>query len=562
MTFEKPKTDRPRSLGDYLRDARVIQVMVQIVFITLLVGGLSLIWVNVLGTLTERRISTSLDVLKPIAGFQVGEAPDWYNTTSTFGTAFQVGIINTLRIVALGLFLSTVLGVLIGIFLLSRNWLIRTISRTYVEILRNTPLLVQLYFWYFIVFFSLPAYKDMITVPQEGYTAIPYHHLWYGVVLFGMYLYSRRVGFQYWILGGVAAGIIVMEAALTLGRLNTGTRADIMVAGGLAFLMLMVFLFTAKRWHYFALGFLAVIVSSLIASVLFQFFYLLNITIFPTADRAITQVYPALLMSNKGLAFPTIDFNLRFAEWAAFIAAGTALAIALWMFAGHVTETTGRPIARGRWAILSIVAAALLGWIFVTAQPVPETLTYPVGDQSVTLPYDQALRDSRISQNDERRDAWYPIKLVMPERGKSNYTRGTIITPEYTALLVGLVVYTSAFIAEIVRAGIQAVPYGQIEAARALGLSYGETLSLIILPQALRVIIPPLGNQYLNLAKNSSLAIAVAYADVYQVGLIFMNTSGQSLVAFTVIFLVYITMSLVISFVMNIANSYFQIVSR
>jgi ABC-type proline/glycine betaine transport system permease subunit len=239
-----------------------------------------------------------------------------------------------------------------------------------------------------------------------------------------------------------------------------------------------------------------------------------------------------------------------------------ALGIAIWMYGGHVTETTGRPIARGRLAILSIFVAALAGWIFVTAQPVPETLTYDVNGTAITLPYDAALTDSRISENDERRAAWYPIKLVMPQQGKNNYTRGTVVTPEYMALLVGLVVYTSAFIAEIVRAGIQAVPYGQIEAARALGLSYSETLSLIILPQALRVIIPPLGNQYLNLAKNSSLAIAVAYADVYQVGLIFMNTSGQSLVAFTVIFLVYITMSLAISFVMNIANSYFQIVSR
>jgi ABC-type amino acid transport system permease subunit len=326
--------------------------------------------------------------------------------------------------------------------------------------------------------------------------------------------------------------------------------------------MLLVFLFTAKRWHHFALGFLGLMVSTLIVSVLLQFAYLLDINVLPTADRAITQVYPALLLSNKGLALPTIDFNLRFAEWAAFIAAGTALAIAIWIYGGHVTETTGRPVARVRLAVLSIVGAAIVGWIFVTAQPVPETLTYAVGDQTVTLPYDQALMDSRLSPNDERRDAWYPLKLVMPEQGKSNYTRGTVVTPEYAALLVGLVVYTSAFIAEIVRAGIQAVPYGQIEASRALGLSYSETLSLIILPQALRVIIPPLGNQYLNLAKNSSLAIAVAYADVYQVGLIFMNTSGQAFVAFTVIFLVYITMSLTISFVMNIANSYFQIVSR
>jgi len=562
MSFEKPKIDRPRSLTDYLSDARVIQVIVQIVFITLLVAGLSIVWINVLGTLTERRIFTSLEVLTPIAGFQVGEAPAWYNSTSTFGAAFQVGIINTLRIVAIGLVLSTVLGVLVGIFLLSRNWLIRTISRVYVEILRNTPLLVQLYFWYFIGLLSLPPYRDLITVPRESYTAIPYHHIWFVVVFIGLLIYARRVGHRSWLYGGAVLGAIVIEAALALSRLNLGTRADLILGGILTYLLGMVFLFTKKRWHYFALGFLAVCLSTLIASLLFGFSYYLKIPIFPSPDAAITQIYPAMLLSNKGVAFPTLEFNLRFAEWAAFIAAGTALALALWRFSGHVTETTGKPIARGRLAILSIVAAAVIGWIAVTAQPVPETLTYTVEDQAVTQPYDAALMESKIPPNVERSNAWYPMKIVMPERGKNNYTRGTVVTPEYMALLIGLVVYTSAFVAEIVRAGIQAVSYGQIEAARALGLSYSETLSLIILPQALRVIIPPLGNQYLNLAKNSSLAIAVAYADVYQVGLIFMNTSGQSLVAFTVIFLVYITMSLIISFVMNIANSYFQIVSR
>lgn len=562
MTFEKPKTDRPRSLTDYLSDARVIQVIVQIVFITLLVAGLSIIWINVLGTLTQRRIFTSLEVLTPIAGFQVGEAPPTYDTTSTFGEAFQVGIINTLRIVSIGLVLSTVLGVLVGIFLLSRNWLIRTISKTYVEVLRNTPLLVQLYFWYFIGFLSLPPYRELISVPRESYAAIPYHHLWFVVVFFGLTLYARRVGYRPWMYGGAVLGVIVIEGALALSRLNLGNRADLLLGGVLTYLLGMVFLFTKRRWHYFALGFLALCLSTLLASLMFQFMYYLEVPLFPSPDAAITQVHPAIFLSNKGLAFPTIDFNQRFAEWAAFIAAGTALAIALWRYSGHVTETTGKPIPRGRLAVMSVVAAALIGWIIVTAQPVPETITYQVEDQAVTQPYDTALLESKLPPNVERENAWYPVKLVMPERGRNNYTKGIVVTPEYMGLLIGLVVYTSAFIAEIVRAGIQAVPYGQIEAARALGLSYSETLSLIILPQALRVIIPPLGNQYLNLAKNSSLAIAVAYADVYQVGLIFMNTSGQSLVAFTVIFLVYITMSLTISFVMNIANSYFQIVSR
>jgi general L-amino acid transport system permease protein len=130
------------------------------------------------------------------------------------------------------------------------------------------------------------------------------------------------------------------------------------------------------------------------------------------------------------------------------------------------------------------------------------------------------------------------------------------------ALLLGLVVYTSAFIGEIVRGGIQAVPYGQIEAARALGLSSGQMLWLVILPQALRVIIPPLGNQYLNLTKNSSLAIAIGYADLFLVTQTIMNTSGQSVTGIFMVMMTYLAMSLTISLVMNVINRRFQLVIR
>lgn len=131
------------------------------------------------------------------------------------------------------------------------------------------------------------------------------------------------------------------------------------------------------------------------------------------------------------------------------------------------------------------------------------------------------------------------------------------------ALVLGaLVIYTSSFIAEIVRAGIQAVPKGQIEAARALGLSQGDLLRRVILPQALRVIIPPLGNQYLNLAKNSSLATVVAYADIYATSVTMAGTSGQSVPIIIMVMGTYLIISLTISAVMNWVNRRFQIVAR
>jgi general L-amino acid transport system permease protein len=155
-----------------------------------------------------------------------------------------------------------------------------------------------------------------------------------------------------------------------------------------------------------------------------------------------------------------------------------------------------------------------------------------------------------------------PVQKISPAGIISGLASGTQITPEYMALLLGLVIYTAAFIAEIVRAGILAVPNGQLEASRALGLSTTQTLSLIILPQALRIIIPPLGNQYLNLSKNSSLAIAVAYADLVFVTQTIMNQSGQSVTGITMIMLTYLAISLALAWFVNLVNRRFRIVTR
>ena len=152
---------------------------------------------------------------------------------------------------------------------------------------------------------------------------------------------------------------------------------------------------------------------------------------------------------------------------------------------------------------------------------------------------------------------------LLPEQNRfGRFMVGTEISPEYMALLVALVVYTSAFIAEIVRAGIQAVPHGQLEASRALGLSQSQTLTQIILPQALRVIIPPLGNQYLNLSKNSSLAIGIGFADIFTTSTTIMNQSGQTITGFLIVMVFYLILSLIISAVMNWVNSRFQLVTR
>jgi general L-amino acid transport system permease protein len=136
------------------------------------------------------------------------------------------------------------------------------------------------------------------------------------------------------------------------------------------------------------------------------------------------------------------------------------------------------------------------------------------------------------------------------------------LTPEFVGLLVGLVVYTGAFIAEVVRAGILAVNKGQFEAARAVGLTNMQVLRLVVFPQAMRVIIPPLISQYLNLTKNSSLAILIGYADVFFVGRTIINQSGRAVPVFLLIMAIYLIISLITSAIMNVYNRRVRLVER
>jgi len=156
-----------------------------------------------------------------------------------------------------------------------------------------------------------------------------------------------------------------------------------------------------------------------------------------------------------------------------------------------------------------------------------------------------------------------PVGVEMPRKGTFNLTGGMQVLPEFVALLLGLTTYTAAFIAEVVRAGILAVSKGQTEAADSLGLKPGQTLRLVVIPQAMRVIVPPLTSQYLNLTKNSSLAVAIGYPDLVQVFMgTVLNQTGQAIEVVTITMGVYLTISLVTSFFMNLYNRRVAIVER
>jgi general L-amino acid transport system permease protein len=155
-----------------------------------------------------------------------------------------------------------------------------------------------------------------------------------------------------------------------------------------------------------------------------------------------------------------------------------------------------------------------------------------------------------------------PFQVSTPELSGFNFQGGLRLTPEFTGMFIGLTIYTAAFIAEVVRSGIQAVDRGQIEAARAVGLSTIQVLSLVIMPQALRIIIPPMISQYLNLTKNSSLALAIGFQEVFSVGKIAINQAGRAVPVFALVMLTYLALSLLTSFVLNLYNSRIQFLTR
>jgi general L-amino acid transport system permease protein len=228
-----------------------------------------------------------------------------------------------------------------------------------------------------------------------------------------------------------------------------------------------------------------------------------------------------LILNNRGLFTPKPLFADGW-QITAVLAAAVALAVAFNIAACRVEQL--QRAAGLRW----IIAAAIL-----VAVPVAAFLA-----------------------------AGAPLAFEFPQMGRFNVRGGGELQPELVALVVALSIYTAAFIAEAVRAGLQAVPRGQTEAAQSVGLSRMQTLRLVIIPQAMRVIIPPLTNQYLNLTKNSSLAVAIGYPDLVHVAGTVLNNSGQAIEVVAITMAVYLTISLVTALVMNIYNARYALVER
>ncbi len=242
----------------------------------------------------------------------------------------------------------------------------------------------------------------------------------------------------------------------------------------------------------------------------------------PRVAEAIVLPGP-IFLSNRGVAVP---WGLPTESWSTYqiiLAAGLVLGAAVAYILREHGKRTGRMPLITLWFLVTVAAVGLIGWIFL-----PQPLTF-----------DQPVLEGFNTQG------------------------GKILSQQFMALLSGLIIYTAAFIAEVVRAGIQSVSKGQREAATALGLNPAQTLRLVIFPQALRVIIPPLTNHYLNLTKNSSLAIAIGYPDLFAVaGNTILNQTGREIEMFSLIMGTYLSLSLLTSFLMNIYNRRIRLVER
>jgi len=228
-------------------------------------------------------------------------------------------------------------------------------------------------------------------------------------------------------------------------------------------------------------------------------------------------------LTNRGVGIPWGLPTESFGTYRWILLFGLFLAIGVAYYLNEQGKRTGRPPLTVAWAAGTFLFVAIIGWFILPVSPI-----------SLDLPFVKGL----------------------------NLSGGKILSPEFMALTSGLILYTAAFIGEVVRAGIQSVSKGQVEAARALGLNGFQTLRMVVFPQALRVIVPPLTSQYLNLTKNSSLAIAVGYSDLFYVSNTIINQSGRAVEMIALVMATYLSISLLTSVFMNWYNQRIRLVER
>lgn len=464
-------------------------------------------------------IPFSWDFLGEPLGVKLSEG---FNTDPESGLeALSVGMVNMIRITWSGVVAATVLGTIIGIARLSSNWIVSRIANSYIEFFRNIPLLVQILFWQALIIGVLPD----LTPDMEG-------SRWLFASPKGIaipWLIPQAGRWQYMVL--LAVGVVV-------ARWTYKKRIEILEregrethAFGWATGVFLVFLIGGWFAHPIAgvLGWLFQALAWVAGNLpVISFQWLMGVLSLALAAWFIVR-YMRKLRSPAGMAKLTDDDYFRLGV------AGFLGIVLFFFFVSGAGEAT----------IIRVMGRSLtykMNWGF---EPLFNFLA---------TKYDFS--------------GGSPLRFSLPEvEVPTNFPRyasdaGNSMTPGFVATWLGVTLYAAAFIGEIVRAGIMAVHRGQSEAASALGLHRAQSLRLVVLPQAFRVVLPPLGSQYLNLAKNTSLGIAVAYADVVQVGQTIFNQEGQTLPVFIFWMAFYSSVSLFLSGIVNYYNRRMELVER
>ena len=387
------ETDKSK-IESFIFNRSVQGVFYQLITLGLVALGIYYIVTNTARNMLERGLASGFHFLGVESQFDIGMTLIEYSPTSTYFDSFIVGLLNTLLVAGIGILFATIIGFTVGIMRLSSNWLIAKIAEAYVEILRNIPLLLQIFFWYFAVLRALPKPKQSL------------------------------------------------------------------------------------------------------------------------------ELYDSFFLNNRGLFIPDTVFGegssiIFYLLWLTII-----ISIGIFIWAKRRQNRTGE-----RFPAFYVSTALILGTFFISLAA-----------------------------------TGFPVSFEYPELKGFNFKGGVKLIPELVALTFALAMYTASFIAEVVRGGIMAVSKGQTEAAKSVGLKQNLILRLIIIPQALRVIVPPLTNQYLNLTKNSSLAAAIAYPDLVLVfaGTALMQT-GQAIEIIGMVMGVYLFLSLFTSLIMNLFNRFMKV---
>ncbi|KPQ36865.1 MAG: ABC-type L-amino acid uptake system permease component AapQ [Phormidesmis priestleyi Ana] len=466
------------SLRSLLRDERFWQIAFQVILVIAVAALFSYLFGNLSRNMSRSGINFGFGFFKNPASFAVGEDLLNYRAQDSYIKVVQTGIVNSLRLVAAGVITATIVGVAAGVASFSNNWLLFKLSRAYVGLVRNVPLLLQLFFWYFAVYLAFPRKENQILFPSPN-------NPWLIASNNKLNLVGPGLSDEVWV------GLMLLAVSMLLFGLMW--RA--------------VSAFREGRFAAGIAGWIARIADLALIAVVLVVNYFLLLTDSPDDRLYFKGGLIALFTNPEGL-------------WIVALVALAAAALVVWRIRLKSMLEDGQDgkALLGVLIGIAIAAVAIILLAFNWTTPTVDAARGAVGGLEMSM--------------------------------------------SYAAALTGLTFYTGAFIAEIVRAGIQSVPRGQWEAARSVGLSNDKAMRLVIFPQSLRVLIPPLNSEFANLAKNSSLAFAVGYPDLYSVANTTFNQTGRPIEVFLVMMATYLSINLLISLNMNQLNKAVQFKER